>query len=165
MANYLILGEDNEKMGKYLFLMILFICLEISCVEGNDATFRGRVIDADSKEPIEGAVVVTYWLKAWQTISGEKTELKDVKEILTDKNGEWSISGLKGQENDPHPYLSFFLFLSYIREPAFIIYKPGYCSFPNGFMIEDCKGKLKPGEWGRLWKGKQLNCRIARAYE
>lgn len=142
-------------------LLITILCfwggiLFMPCAEGNDTIFRGRVIDADTKEPIEGTVVVAYWLKAWQTISGEKTELKEVKEILTDKNGEWSIAGPKGQENDPHPYFSFFLFLSYIREPAFIVFKPGYCSFPSGFSISACKEKLKPGGTGEIMEGKTI---------
>ena len=146
---------------KIELLLITILCfwggiLFMPCAEGNDTIFRGRVIDADTKEPIEGTVVVAYWLKAWQTISGEKTELKEVKEILTDKNGEWSIAGPKGQENDPHPYLSFFLFLSYIREPAFIVFKPGYCSFPSGFSISACKEKLKPGGTGEIMEGKTI---------
>ena len=121
-----------------------------------DMTYRGKVIDADTKEPIEGAAVVVYWDKAWQTISGESTELKEVKEILTDKNGEWSIEGPKGKEHDPHPYLSFFLLLSYTREPRFIIFKPEYCSWPGGFSIAACREKIKPGGTGEIMEGKTI---------
>jgi len=99
------------------------------------------VIDADTKEPIEGAVVVASWDKAIATIAGESTTLKDVKECLTNKNGEWSISGPRGRNDWPIPYLS--LFIPYTREPEFIVFKPGYCSWPNGFSIDACRSRIK----------------------
>lgn len=138
------------------FLILAWMVVITATAFSKDVTFRGKVIDADTKEPIEGAVVVAYWHKAWQTISGESTELKEVKELLTDTNGEWSIVGPKGKEHDPHPYLSFFLLLSYTREPAFIIFKPGYCSWPKGFSIEACKEKIKPKGTGELIDGKTI---------
>ncbi|MDH4266321.1 MAG: carboxypeptidase-like regulatory domain-containing protein [Deltaproteobacteria bacterium] len=139
-----------------IFLIFAWVVVITPNALSKDVTYRGKVIDADTKEPIEGAAVVVYWDKAWQTISGESTELKEVKEILTDKNGEWSIVGPKGKENDPHPYLSFFLLLSYTREPRFIIFKPGYCSWPGGFSIAACREKIKPGGTGEIMEGKTI---------
>ena len=139
-----------------VLIILASIVVMTPCVFSNDITYQGKVIDADTKEPIEGAVVVVYWLKAWQTIAGEGTKLKEVKETLTDKNGEWSVVGPQGQENDPHPYLSFFLFLSYTREPQFIIFKPGYCSWPDGFSIDSCKGKMKSTGSEEIIQGKAI---------
>ena len=138
-------------------MMLAWMVVMAPYALSKDVTYRGKAIDADTKEPIEGAVVVVYWHKAWQTISGEGTKLKEVKEILTDKNGEWSVVGPKGQEHDPHPYLSFFLLLSYTREPQFIIFKPGYCSWPKGFFIEACKERIKPKEGDEFVKGGVLD--------
>jgi len=121
------------------FLIIISMSLMISFSYAK--TFKGRVIDADTKEPIEGAVVVAYWYKAIDTIAGESTTLEDVRECLTDKNGEWSISGPKGRPHGPIPPLS--LFISYTREPDFIVFKPGYCSWPNGFSIDACRNRIK----------------------
>ena len=121
------------------FLIIIFTCLSVSCTRAK--TFKGRVIDADTKEPIEGAVVVASWDKAIATIAGESTTLKDVKECLTNKKGEWSISGPRGRNDWPIPYLS--LFIPYTREPEFIVFKPGYCSWPNGFSIDACRSRIK----------------------
>mgnify|MGYP000070013391 CR=1 FL=1 len=101
------------------------------------------MVDADTKEPIEGAVVVIYWEKAWGGLSGhESTKLKDVKETLTDQNGVWSIVGPKGSLHSPRPFVTLFLPISYTREPQFIIFKPGYCSWPNGFSIDACRDRM-----------------------
>ena len=119
--------------------MVVFI-LMASCAHAK--TFKGRVIDADTKEPIEGAVVVAYWYKARDTIAGESTTLKDVKECLTDKNGEWSITGPKGRADELIPGFSFFTGIHYTREPLFIVFKPGYCSWPEGFNIDSCRDRI-----------------------
>jgi len=102
-------------------------------------TFRGKVIDADTKEPIEGAVVVAEWQTETTTPTATHTNLKDVKEVLTDKNGEWSINGLRG--HGPIPGLS--LFIPYTKEPKFTIFKPGYCPWPLGFEIGACRATMK----------------------
>jgi hypothetical protein len=133
------------RLTLWLFFMIVFswfIILPVS-LSAKEVTFRGRVIDYDTKEPIEGAVVVASWLEARPTISGESTRLKDVKETLTDRNGEWSITGEEGQPHTEHPYYDFFTGTYRTRPPSFIIFKPGYCSWPEGFYIEACQGKIK----------------------
>jgi len=133
------------RLTLWLFFIIVFswfIILPVS-LSAKEITFRGRVIDYDTREPIEGAVVVASWLEARPTISGESTRLKDVKETLTDKNGEWSISGEEGQPHTEHPYYDFFTGTYHTRPPSFIIFKPGYCSWPEGFYIEACQGKIK----------------------
>ena len=105
-------------------LVCLVIMIPYAC--SRDWTFRGKVIDYDTKEPIEGAVVVAEWLEARATIAGESTRYRDVKETLTDKNGEWVIVGPKGRRYDPVPFWSFITGIHYTLHPGFIIFKPGY---------------------------------------
>ena len=143
-----------------LWLLIIgvfscFIAMPVS-LSAKEITFRGRVIDYDTREPIEGAVVVASWLEARPTISGESTRLKDVKEIVTDKNGEWSISGEEGQPHTENTYYDFFTGTYHTRPPSFIIFKPGYCSWPAGFGIDSCKGKLKPSGNDKLANGETV---------
>ena len=129
-----------KKLLKYIlagFVMVVFIAMA-SCAHAK--TFKGRVIDADTKEPIEGAVVVAVWKTERTTPTATHLDLKDVKECLTDKNGEWSINGPKGRADELLPGLS--LFIPYTKEPQFIIFKPGYCSWPNGFSIDSCRGRI-----------------------
>lgn len=110
--------------------------------------YRGKVIDADTKKPIEGAVVVASWLEERPTIAGGTTRTKDVKETLTDKDGEWSIRGARGGITSLFSFIAsaFFAFqtgpYSTLR-PEFIVFKPGYCSYPKGFAIAACKGKMR----------------------
>lgn len=123
----------------YLFLMFTFFSSAPYA-----ATFKGKVIDADSKEPIEGAVVVASWLEETTTVGATHTEVKDGKETLTNKNGEWVIKGSQGRKIGNITAIFTLITGTYITTPPeFIVFKPGYCSYPAGFGIESCKMKIK----------------------
>ncbi len=79
--------------------------------------FRGRVIDAETKEPIEGAVVVVVYYK-WRIIGhlgGGNVKPLDARETLTDSRGEFYFP-------------TYTAFTPGSREDVveFIIFKPGY---------------------------------------
>lgn len=112
------------------------------------------VIDFETKEPIEGAVVVAYWYERMAAPAGGVTRLKDVKETSTDRNGAWSITGPEEESGDS--YYSFATGTYYIQHPRFIVFKPGYCSWPEGFSIDACRGKLKPGGAGKVAEGENV---------
>jgi hypothetical protein len=128
----------------------ILVCLTTIIVASSayGATFHGRVIDADSKEPIEGAVVLASWTEEQGTPTGGTSRLHDVKETLTDKNGAWVMKGPRGVRSDflegVYTILSMIFFSYYTKPPEFVVFKPGYCSWPNGFSIEACKVKIKP---------------------
>ncbi len=128
--------------GKSIFVALILILFETWAY---GATFKGRVIDADTKEPIGGAVVVATWAEEMATPTGNTSRLKDVKEVLTDNNGNWEIEGPKGRNmGAATAIVSLLTGTYYTKPPEFIIFKPGYCSWPKGFDIEACRGKLKP---------------------
>ncbi|MBI4822833.1 MAG: hypothetical protein HY805_01190 [Nitrospirae bacterium] len=113
------------------------------------ATYSGRVIDADTKKPIEGAVVVAVWLEERATIAGPSSRLKDVKETLTGKDGAWVIKGPKGRRmGNIKAIVSFLTGTHFTKPPEFIIFKPGYCSWPAAFGIDACKEKMKYSDIG-----------------
>jgi hypothetical protein len=121
------------------------------------ATFKGRVIDADTKEPIEGAVVVATWHEEQATVTGSTSRLKDVKETLTNKKGEWVIEGPKGREMGNITSIFTVLTGTYITNPPqFIVFKPGYCPWPAGFGIDSCKDKLAPEGNDKVAEGKTI---------
>ena len=93
-----------------------------------DRTYQGKVIDADTLKPIEGAVVVAIWRKTRAGIAGSDTRFKDAKETLTDKKGEWSITGPEGDVDKLIGILQVIgVFIT--KAPEFIIYKPGYVKY------------------------------------
>lgn len=127
---------------RIIITLLLFMTLS---VDAWAATFKGRVIDADTKQPIEGAVVVASWREERATPTGPTTRFKDVKESLTDKNGEWIIKGPRGWEmNDAMAIFSVVTGCYFTNPPEFIVFKPGYCSWPEGFFIKVCEGTIKP---------------------
>ena len=86
--------------------------------------YKGKIIDADTNEPIEGVVVVALY-NTRSIIGGPAGLLYHTihaKEVLTDKNGRFEIPSyttIMGP-NSKEDYTEF------------IIYKPGYGRFPIG---------------------------------
>lgn len=83
--------------------------------------FKGKVIDAETKEPIEGAVVVVIYEK-YPIISGPgggSASIINIKEFLTDKNGEFCAPS----------YITIIQPFSIEADASFIIFRPGYGSF------------------------------------
>lgn len=126
----------------YKFRILAFLMFMLLTMPAYAATFKGKVIDADSKEPIEGAVVVASWSESTATITGGSQRSKDVKETLTDKNGEWEIRGPKGDRIISQVF-AMIPGIYYTEAPEFIVFKPGYCSYRAGFGIKACKEKMK----------------------
>ena len=109
---------------------ILFLVFHsASCLAGqiifHKPEFKGKVIGAETKTPIEGAVVVAFYYK--QSIvdwGGPSNYLTHYKEVLTDKNGEFYF-----------PAYTTIISPNAVEYPTeFIIYKPGYGNFPNNTM-------------------------------
>ena len=95
-----------------------------------DATYRGKVIDAETLKPLEGVVVVAEWRECWPGVgAGELCDFKMVKEALTDRDGEWSITGPAGEEPTEFGYLRAALsfIVHWTERPHIYFYKRGYC--------------------------------------
>lgn len=84
-----------------------------------DGPYEGRVVDAETLSPIEGAVVVGAWYKVDITPAGRYSRDYDSKEVLTDRNGEFRIEG-KG-----------LLVLSGVDGMVLTLFKAGYEQFPR----------------------------------
>lgn len=130
---------------RILISFILFVLPLIASSKGEAAFYsagpwRGVVLDADTKEPIEGAVVAAIWQRAYDSGLGSYTIFQQAEEALTDKAGRfeipaytekrgksfWRTQDLKG---DPKAHLLYSGPI--IRDPDLIIYKPTYGNFPN----------------------------------
>jgi hypothetical protein len=82
----------------------------------HESSFKGRVIDAETKEPIEGAVVVAQYHVNMLGPTGSHTTLIDVQEALTDKKGEFYLPSLTKVIN---PFSTGY-------DTSFLIWKPAY---------------------------------------
>lgn len=146
-----------KRKGKIILAGLILILFIVIFTYASDRTYQGRVIDAETKEPIEGAVVVAYWWEEKGAFLGSMERLRDVKETLTDRDGKWSITGPESDKKKiVRGMLSTIAIVWAIRNPGFIIFKPGYCSWPNGFSIDACKDKIRPERTDQIMEGKTV---------
>jgi hypothetical protein len=73
-----------------VFLLAILVTGCFSYIARYDGTYKGKVIDADTGEPVEGVVVLGTW---YSIIIGDLIRFDDARETVTDKNGEFSIPG------------------------------------------------------------------------
>lgn len=117
--------------------------------------FRGRVVDAETKEPIEGAVVVVLYWKRYLMggPGGPSSTIFNARETLTDVKGEFFFP-------------SYTTVTPLARETIvqFIIFKPGYIhslgpNLTGYFMREKFFSSDDIGKMGEIrdgldvWKG------------
>ena len=129
LYNQKVSNNEGAKDMKHLMIFLIVIMLIISFTTlafagwliFHKPAFRGKVIDTETKEPIEGAVVVVVYEKHVYGPSGGYTSVIKVKETLTDRKGEFFFPSYT---TGIHPF-------SREEEAGFIIYKPGYGNFPN----------------------------------
>lgn len=122
-------------MKKKLFIRLglavfVLICLANLFGRGwiiyHEGSFHGRVIDAETKEPLEGVVVVALYNVREYGPGGSGADAVDAKEAVSDKNGDFSIS--------PKVYFSLYPFATgWTTE--FKVYKPGYAGFPYWTIV------------------------------
>lgn len=58
-----------------------------------DGPYKGKIVDAETGNPIEGVVVLGVWYKEIATAAGGVSSYYDAAETLTNKNGEFEIRG------------------------------------------------------------------------
>ena len=152
-----------KRKWKIILIGVILILFLVIFTHASDRTYQGKVIDADTKEPIEGAVVLVYWWEEKGAFLGSLERLKDVKETLTDRDGKWSIVGPESDKKKiVRGMLSTIAIVWAIRNPGFVIFKPGYCSWPNGFSIEACKDKIGPERTDQIMEGKTVEFDLPR---
>ncbi len=86
--------------------------------------WKGKVIDIETKEPLEGAVVLAVWERVYRTPTVASSYFYEAKEVLTDKEGRFEIPS--------YIPINLLPLISYMRGPSFTIFKPGYGSLRMG---------------------------------
>jgi hypothetical protein len=109
--------EHNEVFMKTIIKLTLISIIVLSCFGcvtyiGYDGPYEGQIIDMETRKPLEGVVVQGGWSRVHFPMGGHSDV--DFKEVLTDKNGNFKISGVG------------ILIFSNIEEMDFCALKAGY---------------------------------------
>ena len=108
------------RVGVTGLLALLWSACAGHVVDASPA-YRGRVADAETRQPLAGAVVLAVWYQETPVAPhGPAKDYHDALELLTDANGEFVV-----------PERTHFTFIGKILEPEFVVYSPGYASFPG----------------------------------
>jgi hypothetical protein len=98
---------------------------------GADGPYKGKIVDAETGEPIAGAAVLAVWRKQAPGIGHPREGIFDAKEAVTDENGDFFIPGTSG------------LAVGWrIQEPIFAIFKPGYEALVGSWRDEWAEARL-----------------------
>lgn len=103
------------------FRLLVVLVLTVVLTAGCYFPISGRVIDAETDQPIEGAVVLVEWTKT-HGIGDHSTESYKVVEVVSDKEGKFELSGCFGP---------------FVNEPDVTVYKKGYVAWNNKYIFPD----------------------------
>jgi hypothetical protein len=115
-----------------LYALIVFLLFSAT---GCYATITGTVVDSETGEPIEGAVVLVEWTKTKGVPGMTHTESYKVIEAVTDKEGKATVSGV---------------FNPMVNPPDITIYKMGYVAWNNKFIFPNYE-KRKDFKWQSVY--------------
>lgn len=111
---------------KNIFLLIVVLLFTTGCY----GTLKGKVIDAETGKPIEGAVAMAEWTKT-KGLGNTYTVSAKVVEAVSDKEGNVVLEGC---------------WCPLANKPDLTIYKKGYVAWNNVLIFPDLK--LREGfEW------------------
>ena len=78
-------------MKRFALFLIFVVLLIPSTGCYAHGPWSGKVVDAETRKPIEGAAVVAVWIRETGTPAGTDTGFVDAAETATDKNGDFEI--------------------------------------------------------------------------
>lgn len=105
-------------------LIIIFFPLSAGCAITKEfGPYYGKVIDAETKEPIEGAAVLVVFYTESYGPAGAITHYADALETATDKNGEFNFP--------PHRITLFRPLQGWVKHGYFTIFRPGFGCYPK----------------------------------
>jgi hypothetical protein len=115
-----------KKLKIIVFIIMLITAIGLIQDECNtpEHIYQGKVIDAETLKPVEGVLVMALWTKDRFISMFASCKVKNAMETLTDKNGEWTITGPEGNHSKLGWIFQYFGFYR-SQDPLFEIYKPG----------------------------------------
>lgn len=102
---------------KNIFLLLSVLLVTTGCY----GPIKGKVVDAETGEPIEGAVAMAEWTRA-KGLGNTYTVSVKVSEAVSDRDGNFELDGC---------------YSPFVNEPALTIYKNGYVAWNNVLIFPD----------------------------
>lgn len=109
-------------MRQYLFILAGLIWT-VSCGVWPSATeaagpWKAQIVDAETGKPLEGVVVLAYWIKYARTVAGKAdAQFYDAEEVVTRPDGNFVIQERSIWTLNPFRTIS---------SADFVMFKPGY---------------------------------------
>src|SRR2546430_6439206 len=104
-----------------LLALLSMVCLLASASRSESAgPWQAQVVSAETKQPLEGVVVLAWWTRHVRSFGGASEEYRDSQEVLTDKDGCFTIESRWFFSPNP---------LVFFRGPFFMMFKVGYGRF------------------------------------
>lgn len=113
--------------------------------------FTGKIVDAETGQPIPNAVVYVNWPKTTSTFGGSNQNgVVEVQEAISDSSGQYKMLGWKKSRKEVGK--GWFL----RNGPEMVIYAPGYWP-TNRYNINRDNNRLARNEaWKSDWDGKTI---------
>jgi len=115
--------HERKAIRRILFAILLAVTLLTSYVSGAEGAdevylrgsagpYRGRVIDAKTKAPIAGAIVVAVWYEDVSALVPKNTRFYDAVEVVSDNQGYFVVDAPDIERRAPQrtrfPWLTIF---------------------------------------------------------
>jgi hypothetical protein len=119
--------HEDHWIRRLLLIIIIPIVFYVTAITHRFGPYRGTVIDAETAEPLEGAVVLVAFYTELYTPGGTVSKYVGAVETMTDNNGQFSIDARR---------LWVLRFPQRWNPDCMVrIFKPGYAHYPAGFGV------------------------------
>ncbi len=130
-ATFVLFGVDREAVGGWLIY--------------HKPAYEGKILDAETGAPIEGAVVTAVYRKRIPTLVGHSNEEIHVAETLTDSDGKFKIPS----------YTTLMGPLSGEEPVHFIVFKSGYAACEELQVLEEVFSNRAPHYSEQYWHARR----------
>jgi len=112
----------SRRIALIIFASMISALLRFGLVASAEAAgpWQAQVVSAEAKQPLEGVVVLAWWTRHVRSFGGPSEEYRDSQEVLTDRDGRFTIASRWFFSLNP---------LVFFRGPFFAMFKSGYGEF------------------------------------
>jgi len=126
-------GRKMKVVCKIIFSVLALLLISGCAITHQYGPYMGQVVDKETNEPLEGAVVFLRIFTEYPTPGGPVSVFADALEVMTDKAGEFTIPS--------HRVWSFRPVSWWDKVAHAIVFKPGYGAFPGHIASDLSKWK------------------------